>query len=112
MTEVPMWAALPAGILLIAAGLLALIGAVGLLRLPDFFARMHPTAMGTTLSLGCVLIASMLVSSGVAGRPVIHELSITLFVVMTAPVTAMTLVRAAVYRSDRRDREAARQRES
>ena len=106
MTEVPMWAALPAGMLLIAAGLLALIGAVGLLRLPDFFARMHPPAMGTTLSLGCVLIASMLVSSGV-----IHELSITLFVVMTAPVTAMTLVRAAVYRSDRHDREAARQRE-
>jgi multicomponent K+:H+ antiporter subunit G len=109
MTEVPVWAALPAGILLIVAGLLALIGSLGLLRMPDFFARLHPPAMGTTLGLGCVLIASMLVSSGVAGRAVIHELSITLFVVMTAPVTAMMLVRAAVYRSDRRNRLASRE---
>jgi multicomponent K+:H+ antiporter subunit G len=49
-----------------------------------------------------VLIASMLVSSVLAGRPVVHELLITLFVVMTAPVTAMLLVRAAVYRGKRR----------
>jgi multicomponent K+:H+ antiporter subunit G len=33
---------------------------------------------------------------------VIHELMITLFVVMTAPVTAMMLARAAIYRRERR----------
>ena len=104
MTEIPLWVALPAGVLLIVAGLLAVIGSFGLVRMPDFFSRMHPPAMGTTLATGCVLIASMLVSSAVAGRPVIHELLITLFVVMTAPVTAMMLARAAVYRSDRRSR--------
>jgi len=108
MTEIPLWAALPAGVLLIAAGLLAVIGSFGLLRMPDFFTRMHPPAMGTTLGVGCVLIASMLVSSAAIGRPVIHELLITLFVVMTAPVTAMMLARAAVYRSDRRSRGASR----
>lgn len=109
MTEVPLWAALPAGVLLIAAGLLAAIGAFGLLRLPDFLSRMHPPTMGTTLGVGCTLIASMLVSSAIAGRPVVHELLITLFVVMTAPVTAMLLARAAVYRSDRRSRAPARE---
>lgn len=107
MTDVPLWAALPAGLLLIAAGLLAAIGSFGLLRLPDFLSRMHPPTMGTTLGAGCVLIASMLVSSAITSRPVIHELLITLFVVMTAPVTAMLLARAAVYRSDRRGRSTA-----
>ena len=104
MSEIPLWAALPAAIFLVVGGLLAAIGALGLLRLPDFFMRMHPPAMGSTLGAGCVLLASMLVSSAAAGRPVVHALLITLFVVMTAPVTAMLLARAAVYRSARRGR--------
>jgi multicomponent K+:H+ antiporter subunit G len=49
-----------------------------------------------------VLIASMLVSSAVAGRPVLHELLITLFVVMTTPVSAITLMAAAIERTARR----------
>lgn len=106
MIEVPAWAALPAGILLIAAGLLAAIGSFGLLRMPDSLSRMHPPTMGTTLGAGCVLIASMIVSSALASRPVLHELLITIFVVITAPVTAMLLARASVYRADRRNRAA------
>jgi len=105
MSEIPLWAALPAAVFLVVGGLLAAIGALGLLRLPDFFMRMHPPAMVSTLGAGCVLLASMLVSSAAAGRPVIHALLITLFVVMTAPVTAMLLARAAQYRSARRTRE-------
>jgi multicomponent K+:H+ antiporter subunit G len=102
MSEIPAWAALPAGILLIAAGLLAALGSFGLLRMPNFFARMHPPTMSNTLGVGCVLLASMLVTSAVAARPVIHELLIALFVVMTAPVSAMLLARAALYRRERR----------
>jgi multicomponent K+:H+ antiporter subunit G len=34
--DLPVWAALPAGLLLIAGGLFALIGSLGLLRLRDF----------------------------------------------------------------------------
>lgn len=96
--ELPLWATIPATLLLVGGGLLALIGSIGLLRLPDFYARMHPPAMGATLGTGCVLIASMIVSSALLGRPVIHELLITLFVVITAPVNAMLLIRAAAYR--------------
>ena len=97
--ELPAWAALPAGVLLIVGGLLVVIGSLGLLRMPDFYARMHPPTLGTTLGTGCVLIASMLVSSAVAGRPVIHEVLITLFLVMTTPVSAMTLMTAAIART-------------
>jgi multicomponent K+:H+ antiporter subunit G len=105
MSELPAWAAVPAAILLVAAGLLAAIGALGLARLPDFFMRMHPPTMGSTLGAGCVLLASILVSSAVEGRPVLHALLITLFLVLTSPVTAMLLARAAVYRGARRTRE-------
>lgn len=101
MTEmsIPLWAGVPAALLLIIGGLLALIAAIGLLRLPNFYSRMHPPTMGTTLGAGCVLVASMLVSSAVLHRPVIHELLITMFVVLTAPVTAILLMQAARRRS-------------
>jgi multicomponent K+:H+ antiporter subunit G len=92
-------------VLVLGGALLCLLAAVGVLRLPDFFMRMHPPAMGSTLGAGCVLLASILVSTAVAGRPVVHALLITVFIVMTSPVTAMLLARAALYRSARRTRE-------
>jgi multicomponent K+:H+ antiporter subunit G len=98
-TTLSWWVSVPAAILLIGGGLLTLTGSIGLLRLPDFYSRMHPPTMGTTLGTGSVLVASMLVSSAALHRPVIHELLITLFVLMTAPVTAILLMRAARRRS-------------
>lgn len=97
--DVPLWAALPAAFLLFCGALLTLVGSFGLLRLHAFYARIHAPTMGSTLGTGCVLIASMLASSALAGRPVIHELLITVFILITSPVTAMLLMRAAIYRS-------------
>lgn len=104
MTEivVPWWVAAPVALLLIVGGLLTLIGSIGLLRLRNFYARMHPPTMGATLGVGCVLVASMLLSTAVLHRPVIHEVLIALFMVMTAPVTAILLMRAARRRSESR----------
>ncbi|PZN31960.1 MAG: cation:proton antiporter [Proteobacteria bacterium] len=96
--ELPLWATIPAAVLLVTGGLLTLIGSIGLLRLKDFYSRMHPPTMGMTLGSGCVLIASMIISTAILHKPVIHELLITLFVVITSPVTAMLLMRAAAYR--------------
>nr|WP_298724717.1 monovalent cation/H(+) antiporter subunit G [uncultured Steroidobacter sp.] len=97
--EIPAWAALPATLLLIIGGLLTLVGSIGLLRLPNFFMRIHSVSMGNTLGVGCVLVASMLIASAVAERPVVHELLITLFVVFTAPITAIVLMQAAIRRT-------------
>lgn len=97
--DVPLWAALPAAVLLVCGALLTLVGSLGLLRLEGFYARIHAPTMGNTLGAGCVLVASMLVSSALAQRPVIHELLITLFIVLTSPVTTMLLMRAAMLRS-------------
>lgn len=103
--ELSPWVALPATALLVAGGLLSLVGALGLLRFDHFYARIHAPTLGNTLGAGCVLVASMLTSSAIAGRPVIHELLITLFLLLTSPVTTMLLMRAAVFRSERgRDR--------
>jgi multicomponent K+:H+ antiporter subunit G len=91
----PLWVSVPAAVLLIIGGLLTLIGSFGLLRFDNFYSRMHPPTMGTTLGTGSVLIASMLVSSAALHRPVIHELLIAVFIVLSAPVTAILLMRAA-----------------
>ena len=100
LETLPAWAAVPAALLLILGGLCTVIGALGLARLDSFFERMHGPSMGNTLGTGCVLIASILVSTALANRPVVHEILITVFVVMTAPMTAMLLMGAAVNRSN------------
>ena len=97
--ELPLWVMLPAALLLILGGTLTLIGSLGLLRLSPFYARMHGPSMGNTLGTGSVLLASILISSALAHRPVVHEILITMFIVTTSPITAMTLMRAAVSRA-------------
>ena len=75
-----------ASFLLLIAAFFALVGAIGLVRLPDFFMRLHAPTKATTLGVGGILLASMLLAlkEGV----VLHELLITLFLFVTAPVSA------------------------
>lgn len=96
--NLPAWAALPVALLLILGGSIILIGALGLMRLPNFYQRIHGPAITITLGAGCVLIASMIYFTVLQSRPVIHELLISAFVLLTAPVVAMMIMRTAVYR--------------
>ena len=102
--QLPLWVTIPGTLLLIAGGLLTVIGSIGLVRLPDFFARMHGPSLGNTLGAGCVLISSMLTSSALLDRAVLHELVIAACVFINSPVTAMMLMRAAVHRTAARER--------
>lgn len=104
LETLPLWASIPVVVLLILGGLIVLIGALGLLRLPNFYQRIHGPAITITIGAGSILIASMLYFSGLQSRPVVHELLITLFVFLTAPVTSMLIMRAAVYRDLRAGR--------
>ncbi|MCB8745363.1 monovalent cation/H(+) antiporter subunit G [Rhodoferax sp. U2-2l] len=99
----PWWAAVPVALLLVLGGLVTVIGALGLARLQSFYQRIHGPAITVTLGAGCILLASMLYFSVAQSRLVIHEVLISLFVLMTAPVVAMLIMRAAVYR-DLRER--------
>ena len=96
--DLPIWAALPIALLLLLGAGLALIGTVGLLRLRTFYERVHAPTLGTTLGIGCVLLASMLFFSLLQTRFILHEILIAVLMVLTTPVTLMLLVRAALYR--------------
>ena len=96
--DLPVWAALPTALLLLVGAGLALTGSLGLLRLGTFYERIHAPTLGTTLGIGCVLIASMLYFSVLQTRLVLHELLIAVFMVVTTPVTLTLLARAALYR--------------
>jgi multicomponent K+:H+ antiporter subunit G len=98
-SDLPLWVTVPGTLLLVTGGLATLIGSLGLLRLRDFYARMHGPSMGTTIGTATVLLASLLVSSAASERPVVHELLVTILVLTSAPVSSMMLVQAALYRA-------------
>lgn len=82
--------------LLVGAGF-ALVGSIGLARLPDFFTRLHGPTKATTLGVGGMLLASMLHFSVGTGQLSLHELLVALFLFMTAPVSAHMLAKAALH---------------
>jgi multicomponent K+:H+ antiporter subunit G len=98
IADLPAWAAIPVALLLFLGASIILIGALGLLRLPTFYQRIHGPAISITLGAGCVLIASMLYFTVAQSRLVVHEVIISVFLLMTAPVVSMLIMRAAVYR--------------
>src|SRR3546814_11700070 len=98
----PPWAAVVVAILVLSGALLAFVGSLGLLRLANFYQRVHAPTLGTTLGTFLVLAASMTCFSVLHERPIFHEILIGVFLTVTPPITLMLLVRAALYR----DREA------
>lgn len=70
-----------------------LVGAIGLVRLPDSLMRLHAPTKATTLGVGGMLAASMLYFAG-RSPFVIHEVLVGIFLFVTAPVSALMLARA------------------
>jgi len=103
--DIPSWAALAAALLLALGATIVLIGALGLLRLRTFYQRIHGPAITITLGAGGVLLASMVYFTAAQSRLVVHEVIIAGFLLATAPVVSMLIMRAAVYR-DLRARKA------
>lgn len=101
MTTLPLWASIPATLMLIISGILTLSGSLGLIRFQRFYSRMHAPTLGNTLGITLVLCASALVSSALQHRPVVHELLITFFLIVTSPITAIMLMQAGVRRDPR-----------
>ena len=91
----PLWAEVVIALLAAIGAVFALVGSWGLAKLSNFAMRLHGPTKATTLGVGCVLIASML-WFGLAGVPSLHELLITVFLFLTAPVSAHLLIKAAM----------------
>lgn len=69
-------------------GIFGVVGSFGLIKLEDAMQRLHAPTKATTLGVGGVLIASMLYFLLVDHHLSFHELLITLFLLITAPITA------------------------
>jgi len=99
---IPLWIAIPAALLLVASGLLALCGAAGLLRFNHFYPRVHAPTLGNTMGIGCALLSIVLIVSWLEQAPVIHVLVISLLLILVSPVTAILLMKAALRRDARK----------
>lgn len=98
IATLPDWAALTVALLLFVGATIIVIGALGLLRLPTFYQRIHGPAIVVTVGAGCILLASMVYFTVAQSRLVVHEVIIGAFILLTAPVVSMLIMRAAVYR--------------
>ena len=78
------------------------LGAFALIKLPTFFQRIHGPTKASTLGVGCILFASIgyhaMVGNGLHPR----ELLITVFLFLTAPISAHLMSRAALSLMDDR----------
>lgn len=80
--------------LLLAGATFTLLGSLGLAKLSDFYRRLHGPTKASTLGVGCLLVASSLYFSVRDPGVSVHEVLVTAFLFLTAPVSAHLLVRA------------------
>lgn len=89
------------GALVVAGALFCVVGGIGILRLPDFFARTHATSIGDTLGAGLVIcglalraVAEWIVGEG--GLDVVFKLVLLLaFIYVVSPTASHALAKAA-----------------
>ena len=84
-------------LLLLTGGAFTLIGAIGLARLPDFFTRLHGPTKATTVGVGAIVISSVIYFANHDTGIGTAEVLITVFLFMTAPVSANILAKAAMH---------------
>ncbi|MBH0058245.1 Na+/H+ antiporter subunit G [Pseudoalteromonas sp. SWXJZ94C] len=84
-------------ILLLFGGAFILIGSIGLIKLPDFFMRLHGPTKATTLGMASVLIASMVFFTNAENGLSVKEILITIFLLITAPISGYMLIKSAIH---------------
>ncbi|MCU0841555.1 MAG: Na+/H+ antiporter subunit G [Thiobacillaceae bacterium] len=83
--------------LILAGAAFTFIGSLGLARLRDFYTRLHGPTKATTLGVGSLLVASAIHFSTRGEGISLHEVLVTLFLFITAPVSAHLLAKAALH---------------
>lgn len=84
-------------ILVLIGAAFTLIGSLGLVRLRDFYTRLHGPTKATTLGVGSLLIASAVFFSHQDRGLSLHEALVTIFLFITAPVSAHLLAKTALH---------------
>ena len=83
-------------VLLLAGGAFCMIGALGLVRMPDFFTRMHAASITETLGAGLLLLGMML-QAGLT-LVTVKLIVIGLLIFFTSPTSTHALAQAALAR--------------
>lgn len=83
--------------LLVIGGFFGFVGSYGLVKLPEPMTRLHAPTKAATLGVGGVLLASMIYFAWFGDAPSLHELLITLFIFLTAPVTGLMIAKANIH---------------
>ena len=82
---------------IVTGSIFILIGAIGLVRLGDLYSRLHGPTKATTLGMGGLLLGSLLLFSNADGGISVHEILVTIFLFLTAPVSAHMVARAGLH---------------
>jgi multicomponent K+:H+ antiporter subunit G len=83
--------------LIVIGALFTALGSFGLLRLRDFYSRLHSPTKATTLGVGSLLIASSIYFSRLRDGLSLHEVLVAVFLFITAPVGAHLMAKAALH---------------
>ncbi|MEW2916792.1 Na+/H+ antiporter subunit G [Ruegeria sp. ANG10] len=88
---------------LIVSGIFGFVGSYGMIKLKDPMSRLHAPTKATTLGVGGVLLASIFHSAIIEQHLSLHELLITLFLFLTAPITALFIAKWHIHRHEKPD---------
>ena len=95
----PLWLEIIVAVLVLAGAALALLGSIGLLRLPTFFERVHAPSIIATLGCWLIMHGTVLYFSVADRSLALHALLIAVFVAITVPIMSIFLMRAALFRA-------------
>jgi multicomponent Na+:H+ antiporter subunit G len=83
-------------VLLLAGGAFCMVGALGLVRMPDFFTRMHAASVTDTLGAGLMLLGLMLQAG--FSLVTVKLIVVGLLIFFTSPTATHALAQAALAR--------------
>jgi len=84
-------------ILLLIGGSFVLVGSIGLVKMPDFFMRLHGPTKATTLGMASLLTAAMVFFSTTQAGVSVKEILISLFLILTAPISGYIMIKSAIH---------------
>lgn len=86
-------------LLIVISAFFLLVGSWGMIRMPELMTRLHAPTKATTLGVGGALLASIVYFSVFGTALTVHELLVSIFLFLTAPITALFLAKAYMHRN-------------
>ena len=97
--NIPVFAQIAIGALVIIGSLIALIGSMGLVRLKSYFERVHAPSIIATMGTWLVMWSYFFFFFFSEGKLPINVLLISFFLAITIPITSIFLMRASLFRA-------------